>query len=674
MYPERVSAKTRRRRESLTLGGLDRRADAGAGSLVESEGLSLEALPWLTSRRGPAPVRGTGQISGLYAWGELCTVEGTTLYYGDQAVGTVTPGEKQFAVVSTKLCVFPDKKYLDLNSREFGSLDARVVNRPGLDVTFGENSLSLEPDTYLGQSSFFTRSVRPKMNRTEHRSDAGIQYYLRVCDNVYWDETTGDWVKEGEQEVWLMNDAMPSLAGKYVVLAQGAYDGGVRLNTKQIKETRTANGTTVHSEIEVLKDYQDDAQSCYYGVITDMEMVSRDYLYYGEAYVKDVTLTVEVHNAAAGNRGFDGLFFPGDRVYVSGCANAANNTVGGRPLTVLWVSGHTMAFLPSVPGGAVFTPGTDAGEVQVERPVPDLDFICQGDNRLFGVSNATGSIYASALGDPMNFEVFDGLATDSWRQSVGTAGDFTGCAAFDGCVLFWKEDCLHKLVGTRPETYDVYTSYVDGLQAGSDRSMVTLGDVLYYKGRNGIYAYSGTSPKRVSQALGDVLYDQAAAGALGEEYHVSMRRKDTGAWERLCYHTTRGLWLREDDFQAQAFAGLDGTLYALSDGVVYALGQDPADRPWLAQWAPFTAKSVARKWPTRLLLELELDPEAWAEASVSWDGGPFQSVWTGHGPGPGLTAIPLAPGWCRDCRLRLEGQGRCVIKGLHWAYTLGNET
>lgn len=673
MYPDSVSAKTRRVRQRLTLGGLDRRADAEEGSLVRSQGLEASALPCLASGRDHVPVRGTGQVTGLLGWGELCTVEGTTLYYGGQAVGTLTPGEKQFAVVNTRLCVFPDKKYLDLNSREFGSLDARVVNRPGLAVTFGENSLSLEPDTSLGQSSFFTRSIRPRMDRTDHRKETGTHYYLRVCDSVRWDETTGSWVKEGERELWLMDDAVRYLAGKQVVLAQGPYDGGVCLNTKEIRETRTADGSTIRNEVVVTQDYQDDAQSSFYGVITDVEVVSRDYLYYGEAYVKDVTLTLEVHNAAAGNQGFAGRFFPGDRVYVSGCANEGNNTVGGSPLTVERVSGHTMTFLPPGPGGAAFTPGTDDGPVQVERPVPALDFVCQGDNRLFGVSNADGVIYASALGDPMNFEAFDGLATDSWRQSVGTAGDFTGCVAFDGCMLFWKEDCLHKLVGTRPAAYDLYASYVPGLQAGCSRSMAVVGDVLYYKSRHGVYAYSGGAPKRVSQALGDVVYDRAAGGGLGEAYHVSMRRADTGAWERLCYHTALGLWLEQDDLPVESFAALDGKLYALSGGVVYALGQGETDRPWLAQWVPFTARSVARKRPIRLLLELELEEGAWAEALVSQDDGPFRSLWTGHGPGPGLVTVPLGPGWCRNCQLRLEGRGRCVVRSLHWEYVLGSE-
>ncbi len=672
MYPVNLSAKTRRARESLVPGALDRRRDAGAGALVHSEGLDFSAQPYLASGKGHAAVRGTGKVSGLFAWDELCAVEGTTLYCGDQPVGTVTPGEKQFAVVNTKLCVFPDKKYLDLNSREFGQLDAKVVNGHGLEVTFGENSLSLLPDSNTGQASFFARNIRPKLNRNEHRTETGTYYYLKVCDSVHWDE--GMWTKEGEREYWMMDDAVRYLTGKSVILAQGPYEGGVCLNLKQVQETRTADGgESIRDEVVVTEDYKDDDQSCFYGIITDVEVVTRDYLYYGEAYVNDVTLTLEVHNAAAGNQGFDGRFFPGDRVYVSGCAQASNNTPAGRPLTVETVSGHTMTFLPPENEAAAFVPGVDTGAVTVERPVPDLDFICEADNRLFGVSNATGTIYASALGDPRNFEVFDGLATDSWRQRVGSAGDFTGCVAFGGSVLFWKETCLHKLMGSRPSAYALYTSQIDGLQAGSHRSMAVLSDVLYYKGRYGVYAYAGAAPKLVSQALGDVAYDSAAAAGTGREYCLSMRRTDTGEWELLRYQTDRGLWLRDGDLAADAMAQLDGTVYALSGGVVYALGSGERVERWQAQWAPFTARRVEDKRLVRLLLELELEPGAWAEAELSLDGGPFQSVWTGWGPGPGTAVIPIGPNRCRGCQLRLSGKGGCVVKGLHWEYTLGGE-
>ncbi len=677
MYPKTLSLKTHRRRRQLPgFTGLDRTAKAAPGALSDSRGVGFDAYPCLSTRRGRASARKTRGAGSIFAWGELCAVEGTTLYYGDQAVGTVTPGKKQFAVVNTKLCIFPDKKYLDLTTREFGDLGALVVNRHALEAVFTENSLSLEPDTLLGETAFFKRNVRPDPNRTEHRTEKGIYYYLKVYDHVAWDEDTGTWTKEGEKEIWMMDDVIRQQVGKYVILAEPTFEGGKYLNTKEVRETRTVNGGPgIVDTLEVLEDYQEDSKSGLYGVITDVKRERSDYLYYNESYVVDVTLTVELHNAGAGNRDFAGRFFPGDRVYVSGCARAENNTPEGFPLTVESVSGHTMTFRLPEGATAVFTPGTDTGLVTVERRVPDLDFICEGDNRLFGVSNAQGRVYASALGDPRNFDAWDGLSTDSWRQSVGTAGDFTGCVAFGGSVLFWKEDCLHKLMGARPSAYQLYTCHTDGLQSGSEGSMVILNDVLYYKGRNGVYAYSGSTPKLISAPLGNVAYDTAAAGASGLVYRVSMRRQDTGKWELFSYHTGEGVWLKEDELRASGFARVKGTLYLLSGDTVYALDQGGDDAgtpiPWEAALAPTTENVPERKYPSRLLLRLELEPGAWVEAGISRDGRPFERLWTGHDCHAPTAVIPIRPGRCDRFQVRLRGEGRCVVRDLAWEFTLG---
>ncbi len=677
MYPKNLSLRTRRRRRQLPgFTGLDRAAKAAPGALADSRGVSFDAYPCLSTRRGRVPTRKTQGPGSIFAWGELCAVEGTTLYYGGQAVGTVTPGEKQFAVVNTKLCVFPDKKYLDLTTREFGDLGAMVINRHALEAVFTENSLTLQPDTFLGETSFFKRGIRPKLDAWDHRTEKGTSCYIKVYDRVAWDEDTGSWTKEGENEIWMMDDIIRHQVGKYVILAEPTFEGGMYLNTKEVQETRTASGgVNIENSYETLRDYQEDSKSGLYGVITNVQTERSDYLYYGESYVVDVTLTVELHNAGAGNRDFAGRFFPGDRVYVSCCANWDNNTPENHPLTVESVSDHTLTFRLPEGAAAVFFPGTDTGPVTVERRVPKLDFICEGDNRLFGVNNAEGRVYASALGDPRNFDTWEGLPGDSWRQDVGTAGDFTGCVAFAGSVLFWKEDCLHKLMGARPSAYQLYTCHIDGLQAGSEGSMVVLNDVLYYKGRNGVYAYSGSTPRLISAPLGDVAYDAAVAGGSGLVYRVSMRRKDTGKWELLSYHTGEGVWLKEDELRATGFARVKGTLYMLSGDTIYALDQGEGDNgapiAWEATLVPATEDVPERKCPSRLLARLELAPGAWVEAQLSRDGGPFERLWTSHDCLAPTAVIPIRPSRCDRFQVRLRGEGRCVIRDLSWEFTLG---
>ena len=67
-----------------------------------------------------------------------------------------------------------------------------------------------------------------------------------------------------------------------------------------------------------------------------------------------------------------------------------------------------------------FTAKEETGELCIERKIPELDYICESENRLWGVSNAKQTIYASAMGDPTNFFTYEGLATDSYALAVGS--------------------------------------------------------------------------------------------------------------------------------------------------------------------------------------------------------------------------------------------------------------
>ena len=53
------------------------------------------------------------------------------------------------------------------------------------------------------------------------------------------------------------------------------------------------------------------------------------------------------------------------------------------------------------------------GAIKVERTVPDMDYITESENRLWGCSSANHEIYACKLGDPFNWNCFEGISTDS---------------------------------------------------------------------------------------------------------------------------------------------------------------------------------------------------------------------------------------------------------------------
>ena len=104
---------------------------------------------------------------------------------------------------------------------------------------------------------------------------------------------------------------------------------------------------------------------------------------------------------------------------------------------------------------------------RVERRVPDLDFLTECDNRVWGCSSRDNVIYGCKLGDPTNWFSYRGTAADSYAVTVGSDGEFTGAATCMGYALFFKENTLHKLYGSRPADFRLVSVQCRGTQAAA---------------------------------------------------------------------------------------------------------------------------------------------------------------------------------------------------------------
>ncbi len=361
------------------------------------------------------------------------------------------------------------------------------------------------------------------------------------------------------------------------------------------------------------------------------------------------------------------VFSVGDAVVIEGCSKEENNAT---PI-IRGIDGMTLKF-----EGTTFSPGTDGNQITVSRKIPEFTCVCESDNRIWGAEGST--IWASALGDPKNFYVYDGLSTDSYSAAVGTDGDFTGCIAFGSTVLFWKEAYLHKVLGNFPAQYEIYTYEVHGLQAGSHKSMAIINESLYYKGRSGVYVYNGGTPQLVSSCFGTVRYDNAVAGTDTERYYISMQDVSNDQWSLFVYDVRRGIWLREDDTHVADFAYLDGLLYCLDRGrsKIFVIGDQEAKEeqiPWSATFCKFTESIIGRKEYSRLYLRLDLEAGAYCKVEVSLDDGPFQQVAIQHDRGAKTATTVVNPNRCDNFTVRLSGKGRCMIKSLVREFVVGSE-
>lgn len=507
------STKRKTGKQVVAFRGINYSDQVTDGDLRDSLNLSARRYPYLSTRHARTKVDGYEGCTALTARGKMVAVQGTDLLYDGKKLGTVTAGEKQFAVVNTKMVIWPDKVYLDLTSQTVKPMSAKV-------------------------------------------SGTGM------------------------------------------------------------KVTATSTGA--------------------------------------------LKLTVT---------GWDDLtkhFNVGDGITISGCtAKPANN----RDVTVKSITATEITVKENALEAA-----TETGTITLERRVPDMDYICESENRLWGCSNDTQTIYASALGDPTNFYVYDALSTDGYAVAVGTEGDFTGCCKLSSSVLFWKESRLHKVLGSYPAEYSIYTYDIEGLQKGCHKSLQVINEVLYYMGLHGVYAYSGGIPALLSVNFGDRVLTNAVAGNDGDSYYLSVLEGEKR--HLMVYETKSSIWMREDDTRALDFARVGKDLYLLDSGGEVWLADSRADdlnMAWMAQFTPFYETIQGRKRYTKLLLRVELPKGAWMKAEVCFGDGKWREVGKILGREQDSIPLQIPINRCDRFELRLSGSGPCTILAMMLEYQVGSD-
>lgn len=185
--------------------------------------------------------------------------------------------------------------------------------------------------------------------------------------------------------------------------------------------------------------------------------------------------------------------------------------------------------------------------------VPDFDYICALNNRLWGCNSKTRTIYASALGDPTDFWTFAGDSLDAYQVAVGSGGNFTGAVAMNNAVLFFKQHTIHKVLGSFPAEYQIYTYDIDGTSESNGMSAINCGGVVIYVTEHGIGTYAGSSAGHLSSELGEGNMNNSIAMYNGEQYFLHYV-DDDGQQRTYIFDTRYNIWTEADYKEAMAFA------------------------------------------------------------------------------------------------------------------------
>lgn len=355
-------------------------------------------------------------------------------------------------------------------------------------------------------------------------------------------------------------------------------------------------------------------------------------------------------NTISGSVVWEDYFKVGDAVTISGAKNADNN----KTAIIREIDGGKLRFYENS-----FVSESSAAIV-VKREVPDLDFICSNENRLWGCRGDT--IYASKLGDATNWNVFDGISTDSYAVDVGSAGDFTACTSFLGYPVFFKEEAVYKVYGSKPSNFQVMGSATLGVEKGSHKSLAIAGETLFYLSRAGIMAYSGGIPQNIHRAFGLDRYHNAVGGSDGVKYYASMEKD--GEYSLYVYDTRYSVWHREDSERAVGFAWHNDLCMLTADGKMLFIGNVRADGERegsfdsFAEFGDFVENDPNKKGTAKIQLRGEIDEGCTLRIDMQFDS---DGVWRKVSE---ITAtvkrsfyLPIVPRRSDHFRIRISGSG-----------------
>jgi hypothetical protein len=275
----------------------------------------------------------------------------------------------------------------------------------------------------------------------------------------------------------------------------------------------------------------------------------------------------------------------------------------------------------------------------------------------------------------------DGASDNSYALEVFSPGEFTGACSYGGYPMFFKDDHIYKIYGSKPSNYQLISSASLGVAPGGGKTMAISGERLIYLSRSGIVSYTGGVPEVISSNLGEARLTDAVGGSDGTRYYLSCI--NGGERGLYVYDTSSSLWSREDDTEAVAF-GWDGNLALLnSRGEIWYCGsvsQLPdgvtaeGEISWMAEFGDFTENSPDHKGPQNVRLRIELEDGAGAEIEVQYDSdGVWRKAKSLEATIKRSFVVPFIPRRCDHFRLRLSGHGGFKLYSMTNEYYEGSE-
>lgn len=323
----------------------------------------------------------------------------------------------------------------------------------------------------------------------------------------------------------------------------------------------------------------------------------------------------------------------GEKVNMQGCLSSADDDVA-LTITARWKTWLEFSYQWTEEGTTSPLASDDnyrrviitENDTTTTNVLPSLDFIASQDNRLYGCSNLDKTIYVSALGDPCDFGTYEGVATDAYAVVVGSMGKFTGCLATGNSVLFMKQHCIHKLLGSYPADFYLKEYALEGVKEGCEGSLVCCEGIAVYISEHGIAMYNGSSVNILNYGVDpDQVTGPCTALFDGREYWLTCTLYK-GLPAMFEFNLDKGILVRTKISSAEALAHMGTENYAVVGADMWHIKDETEAGEWSMTFKPFietisgsnksTSQIFEKKRYTRMFLRVSMAEGATME--VAW--------------------------------------------------------
>lgn len=209
-----------------------------------------------------------------------------------------------------------------------------------------------------------------------------------------------------------------------------------------------------------------------------------------------------------------------------------------------------------------------------DNAVPKLKNVAVMNGRVFGVLD--GKFYASEWNSYAGWNpqaadtTSDEIASLAWvstsQSDIDASGEFTGIAVYDGHVIGFKRNFMHMLYNNKNPFRIVDVAKVGAL---SQEAICECGQILFFASDDGVYAFTGGYPKRISDNLDIDDYGGAVLGGDDRTLYCFIPSEN----KIFSYDTVNGMWgCLEGDRATTCIQVGNECFYSTSEGVYKLCG------------------------------------------------------------------------------------------------------